>query len=62
MSRGKLHPLEIDDEFTHLSVSREWKRQLRAARDGKCITCGRAKGRNKRRCNRCMKKDRERWR
>ena len=30
----------IIDEFTDLPVSKQRKRQLRARRDGKCISCG----------------------
>jgi len=31
---------KIFDEFTDLPVSREYKRQLRAKRDGRCIASG----------------------
>ena len=32
----------INDEFTHLPISRQRKYQLRMVRDGRCIECGEA--------------------
>ena len=31
----------IDDEFTHLQISRQLRWQLRRAKEGKCIICAR---------------------
>jgi len=31
---------KIEDEFTHLPVSRGWKYQLRRHKEGRCIKCG----------------------
>lgn len=32
--------MQINDEFTHLPISRQRKYQLRRQRDGKCTECG----------------------
>lgn len=46
MSRAR----EINDEFTHLPVSRQWKFQLRRIRDAKCVVCGEPAKKGKKRC------------
>jgi hypothetical protein len=33
-------PRIINDEFTNLPITKQYRRQLRLQRDGKCITCG----------------------
>lgn len=33
-------PVEINDEFSALPMSRQQKYQLRKRRDGRCVTCG----------------------
>jgi hypothetical protein len=41
----------IEDEFTHLNVSRQRKYQLRRQREGRCVQCGRPAVRG----GRCLK-------
>lgn len=48
----------IEDEFTDLPISRTRKMQLRRKRDGRCYTCGKPRGFNALKCDRCMGRDR----
>lgn len=59
----KLHPLTIQDEFTHLNISRQQKLQMRRVRDGRCATCGEAREAGLlQRCRSCLDKDAARHR
>jgi hypothetical protein len=40
MKKKKYSRVRIEDEFTHLPVSRGRKYQLRRHKEGKCIKCG----------------------
>lgn len=50
---GKPGPKPIQDEFTHLSVSRQRKKQLRNDRDGLCA-CGKPKMAGSESCKKCL--------
>ncbi|HVV72537.1 MAG TPA: hypothetical protein VHI52_13740 [Verrucomicrobiae bacterium] len=52
----------VEDEFTHLNISRQRKYQLRMRRDGRCTECGQPVLGEASRCVRHLVKARERQR